>query len=139
MLREVVQKILDGWQSARSQEFSGHPIGKAIREDFTSIIKDIVHSQHPEYKIKASAGAGNWANVPWLSIINPEVTETTQDGFYPVYLFRADASGVYLALVQGTTKPQERLGKKSLENEQSHLQTNFARKKLDCFSGESVK
>ena len=64
MLREVIQTILDGWQSAKSQEFSGHPIGKAIRDDFASVVKEIVHSQYPDFKIKASAGAGNWANVP---------------------------------------------------------------------------
>lgn len=39
------------------------------------------------------------------------ITITTQDGIYPVYLFRADGLGFYLSLNQGTTEPKKRLGK----------------------------
>jgi len=45
-----------------------------------------------------------------LSILDPEISKRTTDGFYVVYLFRADGSGVYLSLNQGTTGPTEELG-----------------------------
>ncbi len=81
--------------------------------DFLSCTeKKYILKDHPSFKIKSSAGAGNWANVAWLSILNPEITDTTQDGIYPVYLFKADGSGVYLSLNQGTTNPAKSLGKK---------------------------
>ncbi|MRI32705.1 DUF3578 domain-containing protein [Endozoicomonas sp. OPT23] len=110
MLREVLQGILDGWLEATNQSFSGHPMGSLVRQRFADSVKEIISTDYSSFKIKGSAGAGGWANVPWLSITNPLITTSTQDGVYPVYLFKADGSGVYLSFNQGTTKPQEKLG-----------------------------
>lgn len=75
------------------------------------MISKIIAGSFPDYLIIGSAGAGNWANVPWVSILNPKITATTQDGIYPVYLFCADGSGVYLSLNQGTTRPRQQFGR----------------------------
>jgi hypothetical protein len=111
MLRSLITQILAGWPTATHEQFKDHPIAKIIRQDFKDEISSIISNQYSDYIISGSAGAGNWANVPWLSILNPRITETTQAGIYPVYLFCADGSGVYLSLMQGTTAPQQRLGK----------------------------
>lgn len=54
-------------------------------------------------KVTRSTGAGNWPNVPWVAIPDQRETSSIQRGVYPVYLFRADLSGVYLTLNQGVT------------------------------------
>ncbi len=54
--------------------------------------------------VKASFGQGNWAQVPWLSIMDSRLTTSTRKEVYVVYLFRADMSGVYLTLAQGVTE-----------------------------------
>lgn len=111
-LQLLLKYILTGWEEATQQAFSDHPLAIKFRKDFKSAIDVIVEDFDSSFLTKASVGAGNWANVPWLSILDPEITTTTQDGIYPVYLFRADGSGVYLSLMQGTTGPTKALGKR---------------------------
>ncbi len=139
MLREVLQGILEGWLEAQNQSFSGHPMGDLVRKRFSGAIKDILSTEYSTFKIKGSVGAGNWANVPWLSITNPAITTSTQDGVYPVYLFKADASGVYLSLMQGTTKPQEILGAAKAKKRADRISADIKRLLPDMSDwGESV-
>ena len=129
MLRSLITQILAGWPTATHEQFKDHPIAKIIRQDFKDEISSIISNQYSDYIISGSAGAGNWANVPWLSILNPRITETTQAGIYPVYLFCADGSGVYLSLMQGTTAPQQRLGKVQADIQAANYATKI-RKEL---------
>lgn len=125
MLRKILERILSEWPTAIREPFADHPLAHAIRQDLRDAINSIISEKYPSYIVSGSAGAGNWANVPWLSILNPEITKTTQDGIYPVYLFRADGKGVYLSFNQGTTTPQKQLGKAKAE-----LKTNSLVMKL---------
>jgi hypothetical protein len=105
MLRELLLEILNGWVSATREPYTNHRIAKKLRTDLALIFENYLKDRTGEkYQIKASAGAGNWANVPWLSILDTGHTNSTQEGIYPVYLFRADGSGCYLSLGFGTTK-----------------------------------
>ena len=117
-LKEKLSKFVNGWVQATKEQFTGHPIANFFRQDLKNEIEQLVKQDFDSFEIKASVGAGNWANVPWLSILNPKITTTTQDGIYPVYLFNADGSGFYLSLNQGTTIPTKNLGKKRSEKEQ---------------------
>jgi hypothetical protein len=114
-LKEKLSKFVNGWVQATKEQFTGHPIANLFRQDLKNEIEQLVKQDFDSFEIKASVGAGNWANVPWLSILNPKITTTTQDGIYPVYLFNADGSGFYLSLNQGTTIPTKNLGKKRSE------------------------
>lgn len=114
-LKEKLSKFVNGWEQATKESFTGHPIANLFRQDLKDEIEQRVKQDFDSFEIKASVGAGNWANVPWLSILNPKITSTTQDGIYPVYLFNADGSGFYLSLNQGTTTPTKNLGKRGAE------------------------
>lgn len=51
------------------------------------------------------SGAGqSLPYVPWIAVLNPEVTTTAQEGLYVVYLYRSDTSRVYLTMNQGATQ-----------------------------------
>jgi hypothetical protein len=52
--------------------------------------------------ISWSVGKGRWATVPWIAALDTRETTQTSEGVYVIYLFRADLSGVYLTLNQGT-------------------------------------
>jgi hypothetical protein len=60
----------------------------------------------PTVRVAWSVGQGNWARVPWISLLDIRLTDTTQRGVYIVFLFREDMSGVYLTLSQGVTEPK---------------------------------
>lgn len=108
-LRRLLTEIAGGWVQAKNEQFTGHPIANLLRRDLIEAIESTLPSP-TNYLLKASAGAGNWADIPWLSILNPSITESTQSGIYPVYLFRSDGSGVYLSLGFGTTELKKQYG-----------------------------
>ncbi|GAA0840890.1 hypothetical protein GCM10009113_06590 [Marinobacter szutsaonensis] len=111
-LQQLLQEITGEWSAAKAEAFTNHPLANKFRNEFVNSVKEVVADINPKFIVKGSVGAGNWANVPWLSILDPEITTTTQDGVYPVYLFKADGSGVYLSLNQGTTNPAKQFGKR---------------------------
>lgn len=111
ILNEFVSRLVQ----AKKEKFTGHEVANLFRQDLKEAIELIVKENHQFFEVKASVGAGNWASIPWVSILNPAITSTTQDGVYPVYLFNADGSGFYLSLNQGTTTPTRNLGRKKAE------------------------
>ncbi len=110
-LAEKLKKFTSSWVQATNESFTNHPTANFLRNDLKEEIAAIVKDFDNNYLIKASVGAGNWANIPWLAILNPKITTAIQDGIYPVYLFSTDGLGFYLSLNQGTTTPKEELGK----------------------------
>lgn len=99
---------------------------------YKNIVKKIPHylSQQINRKdiiIKGSVGQGNRTTHPWISILNKNITHSTQYGLYVVYLFKSDMSGFYLSLNQGITNF------KNLFNENMYLN---ARKTVKYFQGE---
>jgi 5-methylcytosine-specific restriction protein A len=65
-----------------------------------------------KYKIQGSIGQGNPAEIPWICVFDLDITKSAQDGFYIVYLFTSDMSGVYLSLNQGWTQYEREYGTK---------------------------
>jgi hypothetical protein len=69
--------------------------------------------------------------VPWIAVLDPEVTTTAQEGSYVVYLYRRDLTRVYLSMNQGTTQ--------HLRNaEKTHTSESHAKRAaLEILSDES--
>jgi 5-methylcytosine-specific restriction protein B len=89
-----------------------HPVWAAF-SDVQKILEAsdyIKKKKSPSLKVSWSVGQGSWAKIPWIALLDPRETSTTQKGVYCVYLFRQDMSGVYLCLAQGVTEPKNRLG-----------------------------
>lgn len=88
--------------------------------------------------VKGSMGQGNKTEYPWLSILNRNITRTTQKGLYIVYLFKKDMSGFYLTLIQGIThfeifrKDRYKNARKVSEYFRSQIeQTSFSDENID--------
>jgi 5-methylcytosine-specific restriction protein A len=108
-LRESIEKILWEYPLVSNDNFQGHSFASYVRNVVPKSISASL--ELPEiYSVKASAGNGSWAKVPWIAIFNKLVTETVQSGFYCVYLFRADFWGVYLSLNQGIADKRNKFG-----------------------------
>lgn len=127
-LQEKFQIIAKGWVAATQEGFTNNPIANLLRKELKKEIENIVGQFDSNYEVEASAGAGNWANVPWVSILNPKITSTTQEGVYPVYLFKSDGSGFYLSLNQGTTSPAKKWGKKVAEERAEYIKKQLLKK-----------
>jgi 5-methylcytosine-specific restriction protein A len=109
VLRESLEKILWEYPLVSNDNFQGHSFASYVRNVVPKSISASL--ELPEiYSVKASAGNGSWAKVPWIAIFNKLVTETVQSGFYCVYLFRADFSGVDLSINQGIADKRNKFG-----------------------------
>jgi hypothetical protein len=103
--RAAVVTILGNFRSAAAKDkFNGeHPVVKTFADAKQAIMAFPAVSAG-NLTVVASAGQGNWASVPWLSILDADETKSTQKGVYVVYLFRGDMQGVYATLNQGVTE-----------------------------------
>ena len=61
----------------------------------------------PGYRVRASGAARNLPKIPWLAVLDTEVTATAQEGLYVVYLFAETLDRVYLSMNQGVTAHRE--------------------------------
>jgi hypothetical protein len=71
--------------------------------------------QRDDLLIQGSVGRGNRTPFPWISMLNRNITTTTQQGLYMVFLFKKDMSGFYLTLNQGITYFEKKFGVKKFE------------------------
>ncbi|MGB9980114.1 MrcB family domain-containing protein [Methanobacterium sp.] len=109
MLKELFERVLKEYKSAHNENFVGHTIANILRNEIPEALRQIIENSN-KYKVSGSAGQGNWTYSPWVAIMNREITETPQKGYYLVYLFREDMSGVYLSFNQGMTEIKNQNG-----------------------------
>jgi hypothetical protein len=101
-LQDRLERVMDGYLAARRENFGGsHPMSSLFNELEATIASHKAVTGSPTLRVHASVGIGNWAKVPWVSILGPG--QTIRAGVYCVYLFRADMSGVYATFNQGVT------------------------------------
>jgi 5-methylcytosine-specific restriction enzyme A len=107
VLRESIDRILNEYKTALTETFTGHPLAKVVRGVLPTYLTSAIDDPS-RYLVKGGAGQGNWARCPWVAIFDISITTSAQEGYYPVYLFREDMTGVYLSLNQGVTSIKDR-------------------------------
>lgn len=105
-MRELLNEILEKYPSARaSTSFGGQHEIRSLFEKLKEVVSSLGHiKNNPNLLVKYSYGKGNWAETPWLAILDKRETTTTQKGTYVVILFRGDGDGCHLKLGQGVTE-----------------------------------
>jgi MoxR-like ATPase len=103
-IRPLFIKIMKEYSKAKTEDFTNHELAKFVRINLPFSISKIPFLNSEIYKIKGSVGQSKWAAVPWLAIMNKEITTSTQRGYYIVYLFSEDMRYLYLTLAQGVTE-----------------------------------
>ncbi len=109
-LKQALEKILSEYLIEKeSNPFAGNALAEFLRSEFPKTINNILGTSD-RHLVKGSAGKGVWTNVPWVAILDKTVTDTPQKGFYLVYLFCEDGSGLYISLNQGVTDLKQQYG-----------------------------
>ena len=105
-MRELLKTILEKYPSARAtSSFGGQHEIRALFERLKDSVSSLGYvKNNPNLLVKYSYGKGNWAETPWLAILDKRETTTTQKGTYVVILFRSDGDGCHLKLGQGVTE-----------------------------------
>lgn len=104
-LHVLFERALNEIQIARRHSFGKvAPLWETMEAIKTSLSALPACRTRPQIRIVWSVGAGNWAAVPWIALMDERHTRSTQSGTYVVYLFRSDMSGLYITLNQGVTE-----------------------------------
>lgn len=111
-LQSLLERILADYTHVRETEpfGSNSEMWRIFDQMRNAIVQMDEVSSRGSLSVKPSVGVGNWANVPWVGVLDSRAAQSIRDGIYCVYLFRRDMSGVYLTLNQGVTAPREKLG-----------------------------
>lgn len=77
--------------SARYHSDTNLPFGKQrsneiLSKDLQASIVSLCNIDKDKYKVYGSAGTGNWSEIPWLAILDKEITTSTRKGYYVVLL-----------------------------------------------------
>jgi 5-methylcytosine-specific restriction enzyme A len=114
-LRDTLQTILTDYPKAKGEPLAGHPLGAFIRHAAAEAVEQALGELGAGFQVEGSAGAGNWAAVPWISVFDPAITTSATQGYYVVYLFHANRPIAHLSLNQGTTAVREEFGTRARE------------------------
>lgn len=114
-LQSKFQEIVTNYSEVRQSEpfDSDNRIYKVFNQLETDFERIEPVQKRANLEVRGSAGRGNWATIPWISLYDRRETETIQEGVYCVYLFREDMSGFYLTLMQGVSEYIDEYGRSS--------------------------
>ena len=107
-----------------------------LSNDLPSLLHKDAGILKTRYKIQGSIGQGNPSEIPWICIFDLEISKSAQEGFYIVYLFKSDMSGVYLSLNQGWTQYEKEFGVK-LGRTEIKKNSEYSRSLLKSYQGFS--
>ncbi|MFD1886884.1 MrcB family domain-containing protein [Paenibacillus wenxiniae] len=118
-LREDLLNIIRNYLPAKQQPLTGHPLAEYVRKVVPEHLRSLPFV-HNHFKVRGSVGRGNnWATIPWIAVMYPQLTDTIQRGVYVAYLFSADMQRLYLTLNQGLGEVRSHLGR---SDSQAYLQ-----------------
>ena len=110
------------FQTAHKTSDLDKEVSRIITKDIPAEINNNLNNS--DYVVCGSVGKGLATKTPWIAILDREITTTTREGVYLVFLFSSDYKHVYLTLNQGTTVPGQfgpRLSTKSISNNTQRL------------------
>src|SRR5690625_3141808 len=130
---EQLLHLMKNYKQAKTETFKEHPLGTLMRREITENIYNQMNLDRNKYLVRGSVGQGNWAYVPWIAVMNREITTSTQRGYYLVYLFSEDMNDIYLAFAQGVTEtPLEEMERINEERSEEHTSELQSRGHLVC-------
>lgn len=122
LFRKIFAKA-DSLKNAENTSDIDAEVKDIICHQLPSILYHFLDNVSAHYTIKGSVGVGRATKTPWIAIMDKDITTSTREGVYLVFLLSSDYKRVYLTLNQGTTVPGQfgpRLGLKDItKNTQS--------------------
>tara|TARA_B100000989_G_scaffold153229_1_gene114313 strand:- start:132 stop:1370 length:1239 start_codon:yes stop_codon:yes gene_type:complete len=88
-----------------------HKTYEVLKENIVSEMQSLTDERI--YKVKASVGQTGLTGIPWLSVMDRQVTESTQEKFYISYLFSKNAKRLHLSIALGATQFTKLYGDKN--------------------------
>lgn len=116
MIQEIIKNILENYSDAKLEKKENHFLANYIHRDVKQYFESVIKDNSFDLIVKTSTGQGAWAHVPWIGLLSPLVTTSTQKGYFIVYYFSEDMKSAYLCLCQGVSSIKEEFKGKSWMN-----------------------
>ncbi|PKR79198.1 DUF3578 domain-containing protein [Halalkalibacillus sediminis] len=113
-----------------SREPSKHYIGDLITKKIPQNLYEDLSLDNKHFKIYGSYGSGNLTLTPWIAILDRDISESAQNGFYIVFLFRKEMDGFYLSLNQGTSYLDNKFKNNNPKEKMTYI-SSFMRNDID--------
>ena len=131
MLRNFLEKTSLALSDGVPDVYKEHPLAQSIRDEGKKIIESILPVGFNDYKVAGSAGIGQWARIPWVSIYNLSITDTATKGYYVVYLIPSGSNKIILGLAQSYEEAKKEY--KSKSDSMLNKQADIMRMKIPEF------
>src|SRR5262249_8272121 len=69
------------YHTAMAEPLEGHKLANFIRHSAASEVNGALGELGAGLIVEGSAGAGNWAAVPWISVFDPAITTSATRGY----------------------------------------------------------
>ncbi|MBC9911151.1 MrcB family domain-containing protein [Chitinophaga varians] len=136
MLTELFSEFINIYpeEKKRNKESANKNYGhlrstKIMTEQLPVLLQQQSQLSPDQYLFKGSVGKGRMAEVPNLCILDKDITDSPEKGYYVVYLFDPGMMKFFLCLLQGWTQFENtygaRLGRKIILKNQGALRNQF--------------
>ena len=73
-LHSILTTILAEYPKAKIEPFRGNPLANLLRHQAADEVQNALGDLGAGLTVEGSAGAGNWAVAPWISVFDPAIT-----------------------------------------------------------------
>jgi len=108
LIRDFARRYYTDSKSSFHKTFSAELLTKQIPESISSLC----NIDRNIYRIYGSVGNDNWAEIPWVAILDKDITTSTQNGYYVVILFDKAIEAISICLSLGWTQFENEFGVK---------------------------
>jgi len=123
---DLIKELSARYHSDTELPFGNQRSNEILSKDLQSSIVSLCNIDEDKYKVYGSAGTGNWSEIPWLAILDKEITTSTRKGYYVVLLFDKEIQNLYICLSVGWTQFEEEYGTKDGRSQINALCKHYA-------------
>ena len=95
-LRSIFTTSLAEYPKAKIEPFGGNPLANFLRHQAADEVQNALGDLGAGLTVDGSAGAGNWAVVPWISVFDPAIT--TLEDFFDCHAYQPNRSSIALQI-----------------------------------------
>jgi len=123
---ELIKELSAIYLADSELPFGQQRSNELLSRDLKSSIVELCNIDESKYKVYGSAGTGNWSEIPWLAILDKEISATTRKGYYVVLLFDKEIRNLFICLSVGWTQFEEEYGTKDGRIQSNALCKHYA-------------
>lgn len=124
-LQELLIKWIAGYPNYYPRDFR-FSFKDVINEEIPKVIESFASIRSGHYQVQGFAGDGQWAEIPWVKVLDKENQSINNEDLYLAYLLAMDSRKLYLAIVYGAEGVGVRsLSEKATEYRKKILTGNY--------------